>query len=97
MRLINYYDIIRKPLLTEKINSFKNLGKYSFVVEIKASKYYIKKAIESIFKVKVIKINTINVNGKVKIFKGKKGRRSRYKKAIITTSDKKALYFSEGI
>ena len=97
MNNIDLYDIIKKPLLTEKSNSIENLGKYVFIVDSQSNKLQIRKAIKKIFNVEVIKVNIINMDGKVKIFKGRKGRRSSYKKAIITTKDKKKIEFSKGV
>ena len=73
------------------------LGKYVFAVYIKSTKSQVKQAIELIFNVKVEKVNMINMDGKIKIFKGKSGKRSRYKKAIITTQDKKKIDFARGL
>ena len=97
MSNMNYYDIIKKPILTEKSNAIENLGKYVFIVDSESNKLQIRKAIEKIFGIEVVKVNIINMDGKVKIFKGRKGKRSSYKKAIITTKDKKKIEFSKGV
>lgn len=97
MSKISWFDIIRKPLVTEKSNSFEKFGKYVFVVNKKSSKIQIKEALEGIFKIKVKKLNIININGKVKVFKGTKGKRSSYKKVIITVKDKQKIEFSRNI
>ena len=97
MNKVDWYDIIKRPLLTEKSNSFENLGKYVFIVNSKSNKLQVKKAVEQVFNVKVTKVNVINMDGKAKIFKGRKGKRSSYKKAIITTKDKKKIEFAKGI
>lgn len=97
MNKVDWYDIVKKPLLTEKSNSFESLGKYVFIVNSKSNKLQVKKAVEEIFNVKVTKVNVINMDGKAKVFKGRKGKRASYKKAIITTKDKKKIEFSKGI
>ena len=94
---LNVYDVIKKPLLTEKSNSFEALGKYVFIVSPESNKTQIKKAIEQIFKVEVKNVNIINIHGKTKVFKGRKGKRSGFKKAIITTKDMKKIEFSKGV
>lgn len=94
---LNLYDVIKKPLLTEKSNSLEALGKYVFIVSPESNKAQIKKAIEQIFNVEVKGVNIINIHGKTKIFKGRKGKRSGFKKAVITTKDMKKIEFSKGV
>mgnify|MGYP001291925273 FL=1 len=73
-------------------------GKYIFVVDKKANKSEIKKAIEEVFDVKVDKVNTINMLGKEKRMGVHVGRRANWKKAIITlTEDSKGIEFFEGM
>ena len=69
----------------------------AFKVSLTASKVDIKTAIESIFKVKVTAVNTIITKGKIKIFKGRKGRRSDYKKAIVTLAEGNSIDLSGGV
>ena len=84
MKKFNLLDTIVSPAVTEKATSLSEFNKMVFKVHKGASKKSIKKSIEKIFKVNVIKINTINLKGKTKIVKGKKSSRSGYKKAIVT-------------
>jgi large subunit ribosomal protein L23 len=78
------YDLIRYPVMTEKSTKILNdSNAYVFVVEKRANKPGIKRAIERIFGVKVESVNTILVKGKRKVFRGRWGRRSDYKKAIV--------------
>jgi len=81
---IHYLDTIISPNLTEKSTSLSEFNKVVFKVNNKANKKLIKKSIEKIFKVNVIKINTVNIRGKVKIVRNRKAYKSGYKKAIIT-------------
>ena len=81
---IHYLDTIISPNLTEKSTSLSEFNKVVFKVNKKANKKLIKKNIEKIFKVNVIKINTINIRGKAKIVRNRKAYKSGYKKAIIT-------------
>lgn len=91
------YDIIKKPLLTEKSNKIEPLGKYIFIVSRDSNKGQIKKATEQIFDVKVKHVNIINTRAKSKIFKGRKGTRPGFKKAIVTIKGAKKIEFSKGI
>ena len=84
MKKFNIFDTIVSPVITEKATTLSEFNKMVFRVHKGASKNSIKKSIEKIFKVNVVKINTINLKGKTKIVKGKKSSRSGYKKAIVT-------------
>ena len=81
------YSILRKPLTTEKSINLQQFNQYTFVVAKNSNRNEIKQAIESIFKVKVTKINTSILRGKAKSFKGSHGYRSDLKKAIITLKE----------
>ena len=83
------YDIIIKPVFTEKSERLMQMGKYTFIVHIKATKPQIKKAVEKIFGVKVKKVNTMIYRGKVKRRGWFWGRRSNFKKAIVTLKEGK--------
>lgn len=92
------YDIIKKPILSEKTYAEIANKKYAFVVDSSANKSEIKKAIEEIFGVKVKSVNTVNVNGKLKRQGKTQGYRSDYKKAYVTlTADSKAIEFFESL
>lgn len=91
------YDVILRPLLTEKGNDLENIGKYLFSVNVNSNKSQIKKAFEKIFDVEVKSVNIINICGKIKIFKGTKGKRPNIKKAIVTTKDMKKIEISKGV
>ena len=79
MKKFNYLDMIISPNITEKSTSLSEFNKVVFKVHKNASKNSIKKSIEKIFKVNVIKINTINLRGKTKLVRGKKSSRPGYK------------------
>ena len=92
------FDIIKKPILSEKTYAEIQNKKYAFVVDKSANKVEIKKAIEEIFGVKVKSVNTANVNGKLKRQGKTQGYRSDYKKAYVTlTADSKAIEFFESL
>lgn len=92
------HDIIIKPIITEKSMEDMALGKYTFAVDKRANKSEIKRAIESIFGVKVEKVNTMNILGKIKKQGMNSGRRPSWKKAIVKlTEDSKQIEFFEGM
>lgn len=92
------YDIIIKPIITEKSMSGMEANKYTFKVLKDANKTEIKLAIEEAFGVKVSKINTLNVKGKVKRQGKFIGKRADWKKAIVTlTADSKPIELFEGM
>ena len=78
------YDIIKKPITTEKSTNLQQFNQYSFVVSKNSNSLEIKSAIEKIFKVKVNKVNTSITRGKGKTFKGQYGFRKDTKRAIVT-------------
>ncbi len=81
------YDIIKKPLTTEKSTNLQQFNQYSFIVSKNSNSIEIKKAIEIIFKVKVNKVNTSILRGKGKTFKGQYGFRKDTKRAIVTLDE----------
>ena len=96
---MNAYDIVIKPVITEQSMEGVADKKYVFKVAVDATKTEIKAAVEEIFGVKVKKVNTIRMQGKVKRTGAyPAGRRSAYKKAIVTlTADSKTIEFFEGM
>ena len=97
MKKFHYLDTIISPNITEKSTALSQYNKIVFKVEKNASKNSIKKSIEKIFKVNVLKINTINVKGTSKVVKGKKSKKSGYKKAIITLKKGQSIDLTTGI
>lgn len=96
--MTNPHDIIIKPIITE--NSMDDMAsrKYTFAVSKKANKIQVKQAIETVFGVKVEKVNTMNMIGKVKRMGAKEGKRADWKKAIVTLKpDSKEIEFFEGM
>ena len=81
------YEIIKKPITTEKSTNLQQFNQYSFFVSKNSSSVEIKDAIEKIFKVKVSKVNTSILRGKGKTFKGQYGFRNDSKKAIFTLNE----------
>ena len=97
MKKFNLLDTIVSPVITEKATTLSEFNKMVFKVHKGASKNSIKKSIEKIFKVNVIKINTINLRGKTKLVKGKKTSRPGFKKAIVTLKKGQSIDLATGI
>ena len=95
----NVYDIIRRPVISEQSMADVADKKYVFMVDIDSNKTEIKEAVETIFGVKVAKVNTVRMQGKVKRTGAyPAGKRADYKKAIVTlTADSKTIEFFEGM
>ena len=97
--MANVYDIIIRPVITERSMAATSEKKYVFEVAPTAGKIEIKNAVEQIYGVKVAKVNTINVSGKAKRMGNRPaGRRANWKKAMVTlTADSKTIEFFEGM
>ena len=92
------YDIILKPVITESSMDMLSEKKYTFKVATDANKVEIKKAVEEIFGVKVSKVTTINMDGKLKGMGRYEGRRAAYKKAVVKlTDDSKTIEFFDSM
>ena len=97
MKKFHYLDTIISPNVTEKSTSLSKYNKIVFKVHKGANKNSIKKSIEKIFKVNVVKINTINLKGKSKIVKNKKTFKPGCKKAIITLKKGQSIDLATGV
>ena len=80
-------NLIKKPVITEKSTANAQFNKYIFEVRKDANKINIKKTIEEVYKVKVQKLNSLNVKSKPKVFKGQRGTRSELKRIIVTLKE----------
>ncbi|MBF1036105.1 MULTISPECIES: 50S ribosomal protein L23 [Parvimonas] len=96
--MMTAYDIIIKPVVTERSMENMESKRYTFKVDTRANKSEIKKAVETIFGVKVKQVNTMNITGKKKRMGANVGKRPDWKKAIVTlTEDSKEIEFFESI
>jgi len=86
-------DILIRPKITERTTDLMAEGKYVFVVDKRANKIQIADAVEEIFKVKVEKVNTVNVKGKTKRMGRTQGKRPNYKKAIVKLAQGETIEF----
>jgi large subunit ribosomal protein L23 len=91
------YQIIRSPLITEKATQLSEQGQFVFRVAPKATKPEIKAAIEGLFGVNVIAVNTLVQKGKTKRFKGRPGQRSDLKKAFVRLAAGQSIDFTTGL
>lgn len=94
-------SILKRPLVTEKVSSLNEKGKYGFIVDAAANKVEIKQAVEKQYGVNVEKVNTSNVMGKLKTRYTKtgilSGRRPSYKKAIVTLAEGEVIDFYSNV
>jgi large subunit ribosomal protein L23 len=91
------YQMISRPVITEKATMGSQYGQVTFRVPLTADKATIKRAVEGLFKVKVTKVNTSVALGKTKVFKGRKAFRSDTKKAIVTLAEGQTIDVATGI
>jgi len=91
------YQIIRAPLITEKATRLSESGQFMFSVAPDASKREIKRAVESLFGVTVLAVNTLVQKGKTKRFRGRPGQRASVKKAFVTLAAGQSIDFSTGL
>ena len=92
-----HYDVVRKPIITEKATMASENGAVVFGVAIDANKPAIKEAVESLFGVKVKAVNTTITKGKVKRFRGQLGKRKDVKKAYVTLEEGNTIDVSTGL
>jgi large subunit ribosomal protein L23 len=93
---MTFEDVLIEPVLSEKANILREQNKYTFKVSPDASKIQIKEAVRKLFNVKVVDCTTINVQGKIKRLRGRPGRTSSYKKAIVKLAPGESIKVFEG-
>jgi large subunit ribosomal protein L23 len=92
-----HYDVILAPVITEKATLLSEQNKVVFRVAMDSTKDEISAAIEELFKVEVIKVNTLITKGKTKRFRGRNGQRSDVKKAIVTLAEGQSIDVTTGL
>ena len=97
MTTIEDFDVLLGPIVTEKATSLSEHGQIVFKVRIDATKVQIRRAVERLFDVKVTGVNTIHVTGKTKLFRQTLGRRSNYKKAVVTLAEGQNIDYLAGL
>ena len=92
-----HYDIVLSPVITEKATLGSEHNQITFKVAISATKPEIKAAVEALFDVKVKSVNTLRQQGKIKRFRGIKGQRAEFKKAMITLEEGSSIDVTTGV
>lgn len=91
------YDVLVRPLVTEKSTAAAEHNKLTFAIAPSATKRDVKRAVETLFKVNVTKVNTIHLQGKTKRFRGQPGQRSDLRKAIVTLAEGQSIDLAAGL
>ena len=94
---MNHTDVLIEPVISEKANALREQNQYVFIVHPSATKTQIKEAVAKLFNVKVLDCTTVNVMGKMKRLRGKPGRTSSYKKAIVRVAAGETIQAFEGV
>jgi len=94
---MNIWDVLRRPIITEKNTRLQDLRQYMFVVDRRANKTQVKEAVELAFKVKVTDVNTLNAPAKERRRGKVLGERSGFKKAIVTLAPGSSIELFEGV
>ncbi len=97
MKKISYFDSIDRPIITEKATILSEQNKTVFKVHKLATKETIKKNVEKLFKVKVVKVNILNLKTKFKLRQGRISKKKGYKKAIVTLKKGQSIDLSAGV
>ena len=93
---MTFEDVLIEPVLSEMATELREQNKYTFIVRSDASKIQIKEAVRKLFNVKVVDCTTVNVSGKVKRLRGRPGKTSSYKKAIVKLAPGETIKVFEG-
>ena len=96
-KTLHPYDVIIRPLITEKATLLAGAHKYAFQIDRRANKNQVKHAVETAFKVNVIKVNTMNVHGKRRRVGARPTKAPDWKKAIVTLAEGDTIQIFEGI
>ena len=91
------YQTLLSPIVTEKATGLNEKGQYAFRVALDASKPEIKQAVEGLFGVSVVAVNTLVMKGKTKRFKGRPGQRSDWKKAMVRLAEGQSIDLTTGL
>ena len=95
--IADFHDVIVRPVVTEKSTMASEQNKVTFMISPRADKIQVKQAVEHLFKVKVEKVNTVNIAGKTKRFRGQKGKRDDVRKAIVTLKEGQTIDLAAGL
>lgn len=91
------FEILRRPVITEKSTEMQDSGRYVFEVAVSANKHQVKRAVEQAFDVQVTKVNTMNLRGKRKRFGPRSTEKRSWKKAMVTLAPGNSITIFEGV
>jgi large subunit ribosomal protein L23 len=94
---MHLYQVLRRPIITEKNTVLQERNKYAFEVAEKANKHQVKQAVEKAFKVKVVGVNVLTVPGKTRRVGRRQVKTSPWKKAVVTLEAGQKIEFFEGV
>ena len=94
---MNSFDILRRPIITEKSTYLQEQGRYVFEVVPSATKHQVKRAVEEAFDVRVVGVNTMNVRGKTRRLGPRMSKKRDWKKAIVTLAPGNTITIFEGV
>ena len=94
---MNSFDILRRPIITEKSTYLQEQGRYVFEVLPSATKHQVKRAVEEAFDVRVVGVNTMNVRGKTRRLGPRMSKKRDWKKAIVTLAPGNTITIFEGV
>ncbi|HJX70233.1 MAG TPA: 50S ribosomal protein L23 [Dehalococcoidia bacterium] len=94
---MHLYEVLRRPIITEKNTALQEQNKYAFEVAARANKYQVKQAVEKAFKVEVVAVNMITVPGKTRRVGRRQVKTSPWKKAVVTLKVGQKIEFFEGV
>lgn len=94
---MNSFDILRRPIITEKSTYLQEQGRYVFEVVPSATKHEVKRAVEEAFDVRVVGVNTMNVRGKARRLGPRMSKKRDWKKAIVTLAPGNTITIFEGV
>lgn len=95
--IADLHDVLVRPVVTEKSTAASEFNKVTFMISPRADKIQVKQAVEHLFKVKVTKVNTVNIQGKTKRFRGQTGKRDDVRKAIVTLEAGQTIDLAAGL
>ena len=95
--LLKHYDVLAAPHVTEKATALTEHNQYVFLIAPAVTKQDVKASVESLYKVNVLSVNTIKIEGKTKRFKGRIGKKNDVRKAIVRISEGQSIDMSVGV
>ncbi len=94
---MHYTEVLRRPIVTEKSTALQEQGKYTFEVHLHATKHEVKEAVEKVFNVKVMQVNTLRIPGKIKVVGRRRIQRPAKKKAIVALKSGDKIQIFENV